>query len=639
MRFGSVEEFLGLKFTTTVQSETNIAAIIGRNGAGKSRLLRAIMDGKIQVFMNNAVVPQGSIRLLTLNELQPSLSFGFDPLQHREQRRQAAAQYKNNKGRFNADPQQSIAAFNQMGMSGRHMIVNMHQVAYAASRASQVLGKDVNDLAESDIEDFYSDSVMMAMGSLNVTSTMRAYWDRLEENDFYEFRNAKYSEQHPHRTHEEFQARFGPPPWEVFNDFLKAVLDGRFYIEAPTRQNIATYDAKLYRREDGKPIEPTWLSSGEKVLVWLCLSMYASNTRYLAEPPKLLLLDEPDGVLHPQMVQKLHMVLEDISRRFGTGIMFTTHSPTSVALFDAGPIWRISENDLVEIPKDAAIGELLVGLDQVSIHYTKCKQVYVESHKDEDIYRELFQSLRRWNKGISEHIGLSFIPAAPKLSPQNIRDLINAHLGNHDADQIEAFVQAFNGQGDCSKVIGAVECLSAEGGVPAKGIIDWDLTNQPQQHVHVLGSGIFYNIENAILNPLTLGLYLLHNFLSQLNPREYGLPEGFDPVSLYLDMSHWQGISDGVMRHVLKVSELTHDVECIFLNESCVRFDSRYVHMNGHDLEVRVRGNDVYPFLNALTKKPTLLMDVVRRGIQASQGRTMPRAFAELFIAIQNGAS
>lgn len=634
MRFGSVNEFQGLKFTTNVESNTNIAAIIGRNGAGKTRLLKAIAEGKIQVFVNDAVVPQGGIRYLAMDQLQPGLVFNFDALQHREQQRQAVVQYGTHKGKFKIDPAQSIAAIGHQGMGGR-MNVNIHLVAQVASRASQVLGKDVNELDDVDIADFFSDGALMAMGSLNVTATMRAYWDRLEQNELHEFRNKTYHEQNPYWLPEEFRARFGPPPWEVFNDFLQTVFDRRYHIETPTRQNIATYQAKLYRSEDSLAIEPAWLSSGEKVLMWLCLSMYASNTGCMADPPKLLLLDEPDGALHPQMVQKLHMVLKDIASRFGSGIMFTTHSPTSVALFDAGPIWQVSEHDLAEIIKDAAIGELLVGLDQVSIHYTKCRQVYVESHKDESIYGELFGSLRRWNKGISQHISLSFIPAAPKLSPENIRQLLKANFGDQDAVRTEAFVQALNGQGNCVQVVGAVQSLTAEGGVPVHGIIDWDLKNKPLQHVHVLGEGLFYSIENAILNPLTLGLYLMHNFSGKLSAHDYGLSEGFDPLSLYTDAAYWQSVADGVMRRVLKVNVVNHDVECTFLTGGRVSVDNRYAHMNGHELEERVKKPDAYPFLNGFTKRPTLLMDVVQRGIQVSQGRTMPMAFANLFLAIQ----
>lgn len=167
MRFGSVNEFQGLKFTTNVESNTNIAAIIGRNGAGKTRLLKAIAEGKIQVFVNDAVVPQGGIRYLAMDQLQPGLVFNFDALQHREQQRQAVVQYGTHKGKFKIDPAQSIAAIGHQGMGGR-MNVNIHLVAQVASRASQVLGKDVNELDDVDIADFFSDGALMAMGSLNV---------------------------------------------------------------------------------------------------------------------------------------------------------------------------------------------------------------------------------------------------------------------------------------------------------------------------------------------------------------------------------------------------------------------------------------------------------------------------------------
>jgi ABC-type branched-subunit amino acid transport system ATPase component len=635
MRFGSVQEFQGLKFETTVQSETGIAAIVGRNGAGKTRLFKAIAEGKVQVFVNEALVPQSGIRLLTINELQPGLIFAFDALQHREKQRQAVALYGVHRGKFKADPQQTISAIGSIGMPHRGGTVSIQQLAKLASHASQTLGTDINALTDADISDFFSDAAMVAMGSLNVTATMRTYWDRLEQNDFNEFRNKTHGEQRPYWPPEAFRARFGPPPWDLLNDVLRTVLDGRYRVDPPSHQNIAVYDARLRRIEDDLPIDAAWLSSGEKVLMWLCLSMYATALVHTVEPPKLLLLDEPDGALHPQMVQKLHTVLKRIANSFGSNIMFTTHSPTSVALFDAGPVWQVSENALRETAKDAAIRELLVGLDKVSIYYSKKRHVYVESHKDEDIYGELFGYLRLWRADICENISLSFIPAAPKLPTKNVRDLLKSNLGNVEPSRCEAFLQALNGLGDCAQVLGVVESLTAEYGAPVYGIVDWDLTNKPQTHIFVLGEGLFYNIESAVLNPLTLGQYLLHNFSSKLCMSDYGLPDGLDPLSLYTDDVYWQSIADSVTRRVLKVESVNHDIECLFFRGARVAFDRRYVHMNGHALEDRLREADIYPCLNALTRRPTLLFDVVQRGIQPSHGRTMPMAFADAVLAIQ----
>jgi len=572
--------------------------------------------------------------LMTLNELQPGLMFHFDAMQHREQRLQAIALYNTHKGRFDDDPQRSTAAIGNVG-HGRAMMVNVIQVAHAVSKASRALGKGVNDLDDADLEDYFSGAEFTALGSLNVTGTARAYVERLDRNKEAAYRNHEYGEKNRYLTPDQFQARFGPPPWELLNEVLLTVLDGRYRFETPVLSNIAGYSGRLIRIEDSLPVESGWLSSGEKVLMWLCLSMYATDTGSAADSPRLLLLDEPDGALHPQMVQKLHMVMQRVTKAFSCGIMFTTHSPTSVALFNAGPIWQVSERSIVEVQKDAAIADLLVGLDQISIHYTKCKQVYVESHKDEDVYTELFTYLRRWNLGVSEHIALSFVPAAPKLTPDNVRKLMKAHLGELDPAKADAFVQALNGQGDCMQVDGAVESLNADNGVPVHGIVDWDLTNEPHGRIHVLGLGQFYNLESAVLNPLTLGIYLLQNFRERLNPADYGLADAFDLLAVYADAGCWQAIADGVMRKVLGVADVNHELDCLFLAGGRVGVDIRYAHMNGHDLESGLRAPGVYPFLNAVNRRPGLLMDVLQKVIQPTQGRTMPMAFVDLFRAIQ----
>lgn len=636
MHFGAVQEFQGLNFTTNVSSKTNIAAIVGRNGAGKTRLLQAIAERKVEVFLNGAVLSDGEARLHKLGDLQPGLRFNFDLLLHSEQQLQAIAIYNNYKESFDIDPQRTISALRDQHLG--HQVrghVNLTQVAHAVSRASKALGKNAHELDDSDVGDYFSGADFMEMGSLNITGTVRAYVARQEQNKQNDFRNHKYGESNRYLTDDQFCSRFGPPPWILLNEVLKSVLGGRYQFEVPVLSNIAGYKGQLIRVEDGLIVEPAWLSSGEKVLMWLCLSMYATDAGCAVQPPKLLLLDEPDSTLHPQMVQKLHMVLKRIVDTFGCGILFTTHSPTSVALFDAGPIWQVSERSIVEVDKDVAIADLLVGLDQVSVHYTRCKQVYVESYKDECLYTELFAYLRRWNTGVSEHIALTFTPAAPKLAPENVRDILRAHLGDLDPEKSEAFIQALNGQGDCAQVIGAVESLNFDDGVPVHGIIDWDLINQPQGRIRVLGEGLFYSIESAIFNPLTLGIYLLQNFREQIRPSDYGLSDGFDIVSLYTDTTYWQSIADGVMCQTLGVAKVNHDLQCKFLSGGHVSVDRRYSHMNGHDLEARLRQSGVYPFLNAITKRPTLMMDVVNKVIQASRGRLMPMAFVELFSCIQ----
>ncbi len=631
MKFGAIEEFQGLKFETTVSTDDRIVAIIGRNGAGKTRLLRAITEGKVSVLDKSGNIPQARIRLLTLAELQPGLSFGFDPLQHREQVRQAVVTYEQWKGHFFVDPHETLARLNNSlgGMMNRNPPT---YVAFTVARAARTLAKDPNELTADDIKDFFRPDEINALGTLNVLSTVRSYWDRLEQNDVAEFFNDRRGESRPHYSPEEFVKRFGPAPWLVLNEILSNVLGGRYCIEEPTHKNIDSYKASLLRKSDGRVIDPSALSSGERVLLWLGLSMYASQVGQTGLPPRLLLLDEPDGVLHPQMVQRMHAVLVALADRFDLKIIFTTHSPTTIALFNSGPIWRVEETRLDEVAKDEAISELLVGLDDVYVHDAAARHVYVESHKDAELYTELLLQARRWSKGLLANRELVFVPSGPKLPQENLRQLLRSHLDVGDDPRVTGFLAAVNGLGDCAQVRGAVESLNAEGGVPVHGVVDWDTRNRPEGRIHVLGAGTFYSIENAVLNPLTLGLYLLHNFGTQVSSAELGLPAETDPIRLYDDPAHWQPIADAVTRRVLRIEDVVHDVQCSFMSGAEVWLDARYVHMNGHDLHGLLL-SQTFPFLNR--RRVNLLMDVVQQGIGACAARSMPRAFVDLLREIQ----
>lgn len=630
MRFGAIEEFQGLKFTTDVLAPGSVAAVIGRNGAGKSRLLKAIADGRFKVIDGENEIPQSQIRLLTLSELRPSISFGFDSAQRQEQLRQAAQTYGQLKGQFSQDAQETLHRISNPMGGGRFNRISPTQVVHAATRAAAALNKNPNDLTDEELTDFYRADESGSLGVLNVLSTMMWYYERRMENDAAEFYNERHGESNPHYSPDAFVRRFGPPPWELFNKILQLVFDGRYCIDVPTRANYKTYDARLRRSSDGQVVDSGWLSSGEQVLLWLGLSMYASEAGQTAAPPRLLLLDEPDGVLHPQMVQKFLAVLRSLTEGFGLQVMFTTHSPTTVALLGDGPIWRVDETSLTSVDKNSAIVELLVGLDGVFVHYANARPAYVESHGDADIYAELFAQTRRWPIGPTASGSLRFIPSGPKLAAENLRQLVAAHLVVNDTDRVERFVEAVNGQGDCSKVYGAVESLNAEGGATVHGIVDWDTRNRPIGRVHVLGSELFYSIENAVLNPLTLGLYLVYNCANYVSPVDLGLRPEVDLISLFDDISNWQTIADAVMRRVLDISVVEHELECVFPHYRVVYLDRRYAHMNGHALHDLVL--ERFPFLKG--KKPGLMLDVVRQGMGVSAARSIPLVFFNLFNEI-----
>lgn len=624
------EPFLGLHLTNSVTLNGGVTAIVGRNGAGKSRLLRAIKQQHTLAARDGTALTSNQI--LELTSIKPALSFSDDDdTGFSKNAEEALLLYKANQGNFSHDGRFSTGSMRSAPLR-RGSSVSEATVSHIARIAANATGKDINSLDDSDIIDFYTPTYLQQFGTLNVSGVFRTYLKRLEKNEYHNFLNREKSANLPFLSESEFTRRFGPPPWKVLNELLGTVLDKKYIFTEPAERGIAEYYRPQFcRAADGISLTTEVLSSGEQTLLWLVLSMYGASTGGIMLPPRLLLLDEPDGTLHPQMIQNFHAALKLLAGKFDCNIIFSTHSPTTVALFD-GEIYRVSEKNLTKIDKDRAIAELLVGVDQVSINYTNRRQVYVESFRDAEIYSILFSSTKSWGRLPSTYTSLSFFAAAPKLPEASIQSIVRSILSIKEEKLVE-ISKAINGQGNCTQVIGAVEALVNEGNQTVHGIIDWDLENRAMAKIHVLAPGIFYNIENAILNPLTFGLYLLLNFRDHVKAEDYGVANGFDSVLLYGDSSSWQGLADYVTRKVLDLPKLTHDVECEFVYGTKLLFDTRYVHCQGHHLETLVRTK--YPFLNSVRKPDTLLIDIIKRGILASGGRTMPMAFVDLFAKIQ----
>ncbi|RKE23765.1 ABC transporter family protein [Paraburkholderia sp. BL23I1N1] len=94
------QPFQGLNFEQSIPIPDRVVAIVGRNGAGKSRLLRAIKQKHILVMQDGSDVPQN--RILDLSNIAPGLSIlgedGFSTHAYA-----ALEFYKANKDKFLAD--------------------------------------------------------------------------------------------------------------------------------------------------------------------------------------------------------------------------------------------------------------------------------------------------------------------------------------------------------------------------------------------------------------------------------------------------------------------------------------------------------------------------------------------------------
>ena len=180
----------------------------------------------------------------------------------------------------------------------------------------------------------------------------------------------------------EFRAKYRPP-WVVLREVLSAMRDAAgndglfdFDFSDPDAYELHmgnyerfSFRAEMTNRTTGARYELDSLSSGEKILMALCL---ASFNQYLGRRrPKLLLLDELDAVLHPSMVTALVGTLKTLFVQQGTKVLMTSHSPMIVAALEEADIFRLARTgggvSISRTAKAEAINELSEGLATIDV--------------------------------------------------------------------------------------------------------------------------------------------------------------------------------------------------------------------------------------------------------------------------------
>ena len=202
--------------------------------------------------------------------------------------------------------------------------------------------------------------------------------------DQYEWTHARY-ESHPGPVHyaddqAEFQERY-PPPWETLRDVLarmreaagdQGLFDFDFSDPADIRLTMNdfggfSFTTQMTNRTSGARYDPESLSSGEKILMALCLASF--NQQIGRRRPRLLLLDEVDVVLHPSMLAALVEALKSLFVSQGSSVLMTTHSPMTIAALDETEVFRLvrqgKEVRVMPTTKAEAIEELSEGIATV----------------------------------------------------------------------------------------------------------------------------------------------------------------------------------------------------------------------------------------------------------------------------------
>lgn len=617
----------GFVLGSDVIFSNDVSVLTGRNGSGKTRFLSAIFDSPACVYLDG--VPLGTGDIANIKDLRPIMDGSGVIADVDIIFKMLGGIQFDEAGDMAAD---SLPMMLMVDRAGQIDVAPMIKVVASKS------GKKPRDLTYDDLDLYRYMPAQHGIGGLDVSEIFNQYLRSGERNRFFKFR-ASDGDDVDFLSSEEFDVRFGPKPWIELNKIMKDVFGGKFSFQTPAQKErnfTLTYNML---DADGRWFAVENLSSGEKVLLSLVLTIFTSQyvTEEYVKSPKLIMFDEPDAHLHPKMVEHMYSAFKTFCESFGCHIILTTHSPTTVALASEHSVYLVGDGAVIETSKDVAISELLDGVTSIAVSPENRRQVYVESLYDVESFQAIYdfmasKSIYGLNKGVS----LSFVPAGGKVPESQLRDFIVRAAPGLDSSVIDEFVLGVNGVGSCTQVYGAVESLRRVGNKTVRGVVDWDGRNSSKDGVEVFSHGRAYAIENVILDPLCM-VDLISTIASDKFPLSSftGVDAGFD--DWVNDEALLQKSIETFVSKVLG-QQFQGDARIEYASGLVLKTDSRYLYNrleNGHDLERRIV--DSFPALRSLSHREGALKKVISSLYMTKKysARFLPVDFLHLFERLQ----
>ncbi len=601
-----------LSFTSIYKSIKSLPSIdlppfvvlTGRNGSGKTHLLEALREGKVNSSLVGNV--QTDVILYDWNSIIPKDTGVFHTHQHLTQRSNWFTQIRHHQEQILPNIQQQMIALGvpEEYCSSLHKVQHLSKTKISEfcadedvnrihEQIKQILKKNgqqvysqthqhigdenwrkivpevVNERPELFLETsestFFRDKTLLwgevdpfqqAFGRLFST-----YRDLIHQND----RLQKYPPADSELVYldtAQFTAEHGEPPWDFVNKILE-ICELDFRVNSPPLHETSSFEPKLNKLSSDVEMRFGDLSSGEKVLMSFALCLYnASDARQKKRFPRLLLLDEIDAPLHPSMVVSL---LNTIQRVLvddkGISVILTTHSPSTVALASEDSLYEMNPDGprIEKCQKGRALSILTAGVPTLSISFEGRRQVFVESKTDAGIYEKLYQSFKA---ELDSARSLSFIEVGHKTESGG-----EANAG-------------------CVQVQRIVSSLSENGNESVFGLVDWDGNAEESTRVKVLSPSIRNGLETAIFDPAIVAAAVIReniNFSVQKGIAEQG--ETYMNVSSW-ETSRWQRAIDRVQELVIGPRKPnTENLEVTYLNSMALGVRKDYLHLDDHALE------------------------------------------------------
>lgn len=587
LSLSGVREQKGFELGKSFESQADLIVLTGKNGAGKTRVLEAIVNGAISALSNGCALSQPSIMLLPLSSLMPSFGHAMGDAYLQSRITQTVAYFERSRELFNLPHNPGHEAY----MAG----VRNHGAAPAMSyselhklcrRIAERLEIPVEEVKSQDINTFFEEPLTNVFGVYDLSNACNSYIRKKHQNLYNFWRKSELKDDVSCVPPEKFVEYFGLGPWVNLNKVVESVFNEKFTFSVPDESSHSYgYVAELLNSKTGETVALGDLSSGEQTLLWLALTLY--NTQYCASGseavPKLLLLDEPDAFLHPKMVVKFYEVVNKFISTFKTYVLITTHSPTTVALAPEKSVCIVADSLITPVDKDAAIAELLDGITQVSIDPANRREVFVENIADARVYKIIFDYLRNDSRLIDPKVSLSFVPSGPKVSIDTLSFCLKEIFEIVDEKKINQFYESVNGGGDYGQVTGYVESLQGKGSRTVRGIVDWDMGNKPKKGIIVHAYEYAYTLENVLLDPVCI-MYLLH----MENPDKYKV---ISYCNEEVRLEDWLGDDkllqvsvDRFVEGLLGFDDAARS-DLTYVSGKVLTIDARYLLSDGHQLK------------------------------------------------------
>ncbi|MDQ0998054.1 ABC-type lipoprotein export system ATPase subunit [Phyllobacterium ifriqiyense] len=574
----------------------NLNLITGLNGSGKTQLFKAISDGHIKLFdQNGSPVSESRVTFNAQDFLSSNVLQSQTPQENIRRAMLSAAVEKISgptrpeiyawlaeKQIMLKDARASWPKPNVPRGRGGFMDIRFQECVEKLREYEEKLEKiggahfaGVKEIASKlglpicllTSEDIENDGMLpIPLFSQSLKRTFERYRDIWAHNRALKLDNDEGVLDDVALAGEQFEQKFGPPPWDVVNSVLVRLgFDTK--ISVPERRAYGSYEPKLIR-PDGKELPMDQTSSGEKILLSLALVGYHTEAKLNnVVYPKLVMLDEVDAPLHPSMIRTFLSIVQNVLvEKFGCTVFLATHSPSTVALFPKDNIWVQTKNPtrLECVTKQRALNTLTAGVATLAIDYSGIRQVFCEDASDAMIYSSLYRNLK--HECDSER-SLTFMSSGLNLSTMASRGEFAA------GETINT---------GCRVVEKIVNSLIAGGNNTVLGLIDRDNPpNKPGKRIYVVGNAERDALENYLFDPLLIACAILKDI--PVHRGELGI-EGINFFAFStLDDKAIQTIIERVQNKVF--AGLVFDcVPSKYINGKCFDISELYYSMDDHNL-------------------------------------------------------